>query len=118
MFLKDAKVRINRVRKAPIPLSNESLDLSSSSESRPLLDKTLTKINSLVKLLDSSILTAELAYEFATAAILACNKENNEQVGTVSVEDLSSLASKGSVLAQEVASGFKGIDQAVYKVSI
>ena len=83
-----------------------------------MLDRTLAKINALVKLLDSSILTAEFAYEFATAAMLSCNKESNEQVGTVTMEDLSSLASKGSVLAQEVATGFKGIDQAVYKVSI
>jgi len=112
MFLKDTKVSING-NAQPSHLMC-SLDLSSSSESPQLLDRTLTKINGLVKLLDSSILTAEFAYEFSTTAMTAC--ENKELAGT-SVEHLSSLASKGSSVAQEVATGFKGIDQAVYKVS-
>jgi hypothetical protein len=114
MFLKDAKVRIHRTTQ--FFSSNTSLNLSSSSESNPLLDRTLTKINAFVKHLDSSILTAEICYEFTSAAMIACDKENTEWVGTT-IEDLSSLASKGSEIAQGVAAGFKEVEQAVYKVS-
>ena len=81
-----------------------------------MLDRTLTKINGLVKLLDSSILAAEFAYRFSTTAMIACDKENKEQAGTTT-EHLSSLASKGSSIAEEVATGFKGIEQDIYKVS-
>lgn len=79
-----------------------------------MLDRTVTKINGLVKLLDSSIITAGLAYRFA-AAMVSCGKENKEPVAAT-IEDLSSLASKGSDLAREVATGFKEIEQVVYKV--
>lgn len=48
--------------------------------------------------------------------MIACDKENKERVDTA-LKDLSSLASKGSDIAQEVAAGFKEIEQAVYKVS-
>ena len=81
-----------------------------------MLDRTLAKINGFVKHLDSSILTAEFCYEFASAAMIAFDKESKEWVATT-IEDLSSLASKGSDVAQGVATGFKEVEQTVYKVS-
>jgi len=66
-----------------------------------------------VKLIDSSIANAHLCYLFATSAVTLCEEGSKEDV---TMDSLVEMSSKGAKMAKEVASGFKDVEQVVYKV--
>ena len=95
------------------PNTDQSCSSSTDSESTQLLSKTSNKIHVLVKLIDSSIANAHLCYLFATSAVTLCEEGSKEDV---TMDSLVEMSSKGAKMAKEVASGFKDVEQVVYKV--
>jgi hypothetical protein len=78
----------------------------------------LTKITTLIHLIDSSMLAAQIGYQLTTDAMIFCDPEEKDWESDVSLESLRELSGKGQQTAKSVAEGFRDIEQQIYKVPI
>jgi len=70
----------------------------------------------MIKLIDSSMLNAQLGYHIATDAMIMCDREEADWETDISLDYLRELSARGEKSSREVADGFREISQEVYKV--
>ncbi|KAF8965767.1 hypothetical protein BDZ97DRAFT_1810888 [Flammula alnicola] len=91
--------------------------MRSSSDPNPVLTKILNKIISLVQLIDSSMLVAQLGYQLTTDAMILCDTEDADWEANVTVDGLRDHSAKAQEISQRVMEGFRDIKQEVYKIA-
>ncbi|KAF8153381.1 hypothetical protein B0H34DRAFT_103418 [Crassisporium funariophilum] len=119
-------------RMAPFSL----MTTSDPTKPLPLLAKIVGKVNAYIRLIDASMLSAQIAWKVAGDAMVLCDPElrsvygresEKEGPGTgedgewdpasVTWESLADLAQKGAEQAAKVEDGFVGVRQEVYKIA-
>ena len=90
----------------------------SSSGPNPLLNNIVGKIGILIKLIDSSMCTAHLGVQLASAAMILCDSAGANREGEMTLADLRSISSKGYDISTSVMEGFGNIRHDICKVCI
>ncbi|KAF8179845.1 hypothetical protein BJ912DRAFT_981974 [Pholiota molesta] len=90
---------------------------NSSSDPNPLITRILNKILNLIRLIDSSMLVAQLGYQLATNAMMLYDTEEADWEADVTIDTLRDIAGKAHTTSQSVMEGFREIKQEVYKIA-
>ncbi|PPQ81372.1 hypothetical protein CVT25_015893 [Psilocybe cyanescens] len=101
-------------------------NMQSASDPLPVLTKISTKIHALIRLIDASMLAAQLGYRLATDAMLLCESTLiviDSELGewdagvSVDIDMLRETCRSGCENAGKVADGFRDVRQEAYKIA-